>query len=172
MDSQLKAAFAQLGPIRAASQRPSGSPVLLRITRVTPLSKLRSIDAILALHQAGLAMLKAKRAIEAVMETGVALAHPPLVENVDTLLDTLNTAGFPAQLLDPAAEPDIRALRTRLALTREQFALRYGLNAENLRNWEDGRRPMDSTARSYLTAIANDPHGIPLPYIAITPSRD
>jgi putative transcriptional regulator len=137
-----------------------------------PLSKLRSIDAILALHQAGLAMLKAKRTIEAVMATGSALAHPPLVASVDALLEALTAAGFPAQMLDQAAEPDVRALRDRLDLTREQFALRYGLNVENLRNWEDGRRPLDSTARSYLTAIANDPHGIPLPYTPLTPPKD
>jgi len=36
------------------------------------------------------------------------------------------------QALDQAAEPHIRALR-------------YGLNVENLPNWEDGRRPPDST---------------------------
>jgi hypothetical protein len=63
------------------------------------------------------------------------------------------------QALDQAAEPHIRALR-------------YGLNVENLRNWKDGRSPLDSTARSYLTAIANDPHGIPLPYTPLTPPRD
>jgi putative transcriptional regulator len=172
MDPSLKEAFAQLGPIQAISQSPSGSPVLLRITHVMPLSKLRSIDAILALRQAGLPMLKAKRAIEAVMETGAALARPPLVENLAALLAALAGAGFPAAMMDVAIEPDVSALRTRLALTREQFALRYGLNVENLRNWEDGRRPLDSTARSYLTAIANDPHGIPLPYTPLTPPKD
>ena len=168
MDSSLKEGFAQLGPIQAISQSPSGSPALLRITHVMPLSKLRSIDAILALRQAGLPMLKAKRAIESVMETGAALARPPLVEN----LAALAGAGFPAAMMDVAIEPDVSALRTRLALTREQFALRYGLNVENLRNWEDGRRPLDSTARRYLTAIANDPHVIPLPYTPLTPPKD
>ena len=55
-------------------------------------------------------------------------------------------------------------------LTREQFATRYGLEVETLRNWEIGRREADTTARSYLRAIANDPERVERAY-APTPPR-
>jgi putative transcriptional regulator len=41
-----------------------------------------------------------------------------------------------------------------------QFATRFGLEVETLRNWEIGRREPDTTARSYLQAIANDPERV------------
>ena len=54
----------------------------------------------------------------------------------------------------------MRALHHRLALSRKQFATRFGLEVETLRNWEIGRREPDTAARSYLHAIANDPEQV------------
>ena len=52
---------------------------------------------------------------------------------------------------------DVKAIRERLELTREQFALHYGLKLDAVRNWEHGRRKPDTAAQSYLRAIENDP---------------
>lgn len=68
------------------------------------------------------------------------------------------------------SETDIRELRERLGQSREQLALRYGLEIESVRNWEAGRRPPDAAARSYLQAISNDPEGVERAY-APTPAR-
>ena len=64
---------------------------------------------------------------------------------------------------------DVRALRESLHLSREQFAMRYGLEVETLRNWETGRRDLDAAARSYLRVIANNPEQVEQAY-APTPS--
>jgi putative transcriptional regulator len=57
----------------------------------------------------------------------------------------------------------------RPRLTREQFAVRYGLEVETVRNWETGKREPDTTARSYLRVIANAPEHVEEAY-APTPS--
>ncbi len=72
-------------------------------------------------------------------------------------------------LVDPKPVPDVRQLRERLRLTREQFAARYGLDIETVRNWEAGRREPDRTARSYLLAIANAPEHVEWAYAPIPP---
>lgn len=63
---------------------------------------------------------------------------------------------------------DVRALRQRLGLTREQFAVRFGLELETVRNWEIDRREPDTTARSYLHAIANDPERVEMAFVPTT----
>ena len=164
MDLSLKERFARLGPIRAIDQNHSGSTVLLGVYRPDERSQMKTIDAIFALRQRGITTLKAKRAMEEVVAKGVSVVILPCVENLDDLLGDLNDAGFMARRLKVPERSKLKVLRARLGMTREQFALRYGLSIENVRNWEEGRRPIDSTARSYLAAIANDPENIPIPY--------
>ena len=57
-------------------------------------------------------------------------------------------------------EIDVKAIRQRLDLTQEQFAIHYGLELDAVRNWEHGRRKPDTAAQSYLRAISNDPAGV------------
>lgn len=54
-------------------------------------------------------------------------------------------------------EIDVKAVRERLGLTQEQFALRYGLDLNSLQNWETKRRRPDAAARSYLRVIERLP---------------
>ncbi len=71
---------------------------------------------------------------------------------------------------EPPQSIDVKKLREDLKLTREQFALRYGIELETVRNWEVNKRVPDTTARSYLRAIANDPEHIEQAY-GPTPKR-
>jgi putative transcriptional regulator len=89
------------------------------------------------------------------------IAQPVMVE--------LAAAGIAAVWIQPDATVDVRALRERLDLTREQFAMRYGLEVETLRNWETGKREPDTTARSYLRAIANAPESVERAYAPTPP---
>jgi putative transcriptional regulator len=164
MNSSLRERFAQLGPIRAVTPALSGSAGIVLLRRGETATVIRPIDAVMALRARGTSMLKAKQAIEDVMASGFAAIRLPSIDNLDTLRSEMAAAGVAAMRIHPRRTIDVRDLRKRLGMTREQFALRYGLSIENLRNWEDGRRPLDSTAVSYLTAIASDPQGIPLPY--------
>jgi putative transcriptional regulator len=111
-------------------------------------------------------MLRAKRAAEALLEDRRVFAEPPMVEDVQAVIADMDACGVAAVLLKPDLTVDVRALRERLRLTREQFAIRYGLEVETLRNWETGKREPDTTARSYLRAISNPPEDVEQAYAA------
>lgn len=51
----------------------------------------------------------------------------------------------------------VRAIRLDLELTQEEFASRFGLSLGTLRDWEQGRRSPDATARTLLRVIAVAP---------------
>ncbi len=55
---------------------------------------------------------------------------------------------------------DVRALRTRLGLSREQFAQRFRFPARTVQEWEQGRRRPDQSARAYLTVIERNPKAV------------
>jgi putative transcriptional regulator len=126
----------------------------------------KTIDATLALARRGLPMLRAKRAMEALLTRGKALVDVPTVEEAGALIAELRAAGISASIVRPPRTVDVRGLRARLNLTREEFAATYGLEVETVRNWEMGRREPDRTARSYLQAIANDPEHVEAAYAA------
>lgn len=54
----------------------------------------------------------------------------------------------------------VRTLRRALALTQEEFALRYHIPLGTLRDWEQGRSQPDQPARAYLAVIARDPEHV------------
>jgi putative transcriptional regulator len=55
--------------------------------------------------------------------------------------------------------PRVKTLRRALALTQEEFALRYQIPLGTLRDWEQGRSQPDQPAKAYLTVISRDPQG-------------
>lgn len=52
---------------------------------------------------------------------------------------------------------DVQALRAGLGMTHEQFALRFGLDRDAVKNWEQGRRTPDRAVWSYMRVIARRP---------------
>ena len=66
----------------------------------------------------------------------------------------------PEQLSKLRRYPDPKRIRLGLDLTQEQFARRFELALGTLRDWEQGVRIPDSTAKAYLRVIANDPEGV------------
>ena len=148
---------------------PSGSPATFVLRLPRPHAPAKAIDATLALTRRGMTMLRAKRAIEELLAGGRAFVDLPAVESPEALAADLRMAGVAAAPAGPPPRVDVGALRRRLGLTRGQFAARYGLEVETVRNWEAGRREPDTTARSYLHAIANDPERVEQAY-APTPS--
>jgi putative transcriptional regulator len=129
----------------------------------------RTIDATMALARRGQSMARAKRAIETLVEDGRVFVELPTVEDSQAVIADLNAAGIAAAQVPPPAAVDVRRLRERLDLTREQFATRYGLELETVRNWEIGKRAPDTTARSYLRAISNAPEPVERAYAPTPP---
>jgi putative transcriptional regulator len=48
---------------------------------------------------------------------------------------------------------DVKAIRLKLHLTRQQFADKYGFSMRTLEKWEQGVREPDGAARAYLVVI-------------------
>jgi putative transcriptional regulator len=53
--------------------------------------------------------------------------------------------------------PQTKIIRRALALTQEQFSVRYHIPVGTLRDWEQGRAEPDQPTRAYLTLIASNP---------------
>lgn len=64
------------------------------------------------------------------------------------------TEGFIAHV---PAEVDVKAIRARLGLSQDAFALRFGFSAAAVRDWEQHRRQPEQAARVLLLVIAHNP---------------
>jgi|SRR5580658_826129 putative transcriptional regulator len=58
------------------------------------------------------------------------------------------------------AEIDVRAIRGRLGMTQQEFAIQFGFNINTLRHWEQGRRVPEGPARAYLMVIDREPKAV------------
>jgi putative transcriptional regulator len=56
--------------------------------------------------------------------------------------------------------PPAKIIRPALELTPEEFAQRFHIPLETLRDWEQGRTEPDQPTRAYLTLIARDPERV------------
>jgi putative transcriptional regulator len=52
---------------------------------------------------------------------------------------------------------DVKAIREKMGLSQASFANQFGLSVYALRNWEQGKRQPDPTARAYLKIIEKAP---------------
>jgi putative transcriptional regulator len=108
-----------------------------------------------AIALGGLSLLRAKRAVDAMLHHGEIAVHVPGAD-MARLTRELESAGVRvAKLAD--APVDGRALRARLDLTQEQFALRFNLGLEAVQSWEHGDRKPDRYANNYLRVIDKNP---------------
>lgn len=55
---------------------------------------------------------------------------------------------------------DVRAIRTRLRMTQEEFAGRFGFSVNTLRHWEHGKRRPEGPTRAYLLVIDRAPKAV------------
>lgn len=68
-----------------------------------------------------------------------------------------DTEGFVVHVPE---EVDVRAIRRRLDLTREEFAARFGFAKDAVKDWEQGRRQPERSARILLKVIEHDPGAV------------
>jgi putative transcriptional regulator len=55
---------------------------------------------------------------------------------------------------------DVARIRKRQKLSQDKFAKKFGLSAATVRDWEQGRRNPDSTARILLKVIDKRPEAV------------
>jgi putative transcriptional regulator len=65
----------------------------------------------------------------------------------------------PAKLRIPS-EIEVRSIRTKLAVSQEEFAALFGFTVNQIKDWEQGRsRPLGGV-RAYLMIIDRDPKSV------------
>jgi putative transcriptional regulator len=67
------------------------------------------------------------------------------------------TEGFVAHVPE---DVDVKAIRTRLGLSQDAFALRFGFSPAAVRDWEQHRRQPEQAARVLLLVIAHNPEAV------------
>lgn len=159
-NSSLKAAVERLGPVRDVSRHRSGSKEHLVLRPLGTQAPVRAPTAVLLLARCGISLLKAKRAVEAVLAGGEVPLILPKVPAADELMQGLREAGLAAHLATPPQSFSVKALRQRLKLTQEQFAVIYGIDLRTLQNYESGARKPDRTAIGYFKLIERAPEEI------------
>ena len=55
---------------------------------------------------------------------------------------------------------DVRAIRTKLRMTQEEFAGQFGFSVNTLRHWEQGKRQPEGPTRAYLLVIDRAPKAV------------
>jgi putative transcriptional regulator len=55
---------------------------------------------------------------------------------------------------------DVRKIRARLGLSQEAFAERYGFALSAIRDWEQGRRRPERSARILLKIVEREPEAV------------
>ncbi len=57
-------------------------------------------------------------------------------------------------------EPDVKEVRQRYGLSQEKFAALMGISVGTLRNWEQGRRHPEGSARVLLRVVSRHPEAV------------
>jgi putative transcriptional regulator len=55
---------------------------------------------------------------------------------------------------------DVKAIRTKLGMTQQAFAARFGFSINTLRHWEQGKREPEGPTRAYLLVIDRAPNAV------------
>lgn len=66
-------------------------------------------------------------------------------------------AALPAYRVHVPVHVDVRAIRTKLGMTQQVFAARFGFSVNTLRHWEQGKREPEGPTRAYLLVIERAP---------------
>ncbi len=85
-----------------------------------------------------------------------------IIEGLDDVIAWTTGDGDAARVLDWQAPTsvDVRAIRQKMGMSQRQFAARFGLKLEALRNWEQDKRVPDTSARVLLTIIDREPEAV------------
>ena len=55
---------------------------------------------------------------------------------------------------------DVKTIRRRLGLSQAKFAARFGFALDAVKNWEQGRRQPELSARAFLLVIKREPDAV------------
>jgi putative transcriptional regulator len=82
-----------------------------------------------------------------------------IIEALEDVIAWNNGDKDAARLIDWQAPTsvDVRSIRQKLGMSQREFAQRFGLKLDSLRNWEQNKRMPETAARVLLTIIDREP---------------
>lgn len=80
--------------------------------------------------------------------------------HANALADLDNPPLTQQQMAQARRAPNPRKIREKLGLTQREFAREFLISLGTLRDWEQGARRPDSTARAYLWVIEQNPDAV------------
>jgi len=128
---------------------------LLRNANVT-----RPVDVARALKGLGLSLRKAHLVLDRLAEGKDVPAELDARATEHDGLGRLLSLGVKAHRIAPPPGADVRAIRENLGLSQADFATRFGLELDTIRNWEQGRYAPDRAAVVLLAVIEHHPEAV------------
>jgi DNA-binding transcriptional regulator YiaG len=156
--SSLRERFGHRVQIRDVPRVDSGSPGKF-LLQSEPY-QVKGPSAALALAKRHISLRDAHEIVTRLFDHGEAVVELPMVESVDALTRDLAACNVTTKAYGPPTSVDVKAIREKMELSQEQFALEFGLELATVRNWEQGRSEPDTAARNFLTTIARDPNAV------------
>jgi DNA-binding transcriptional regulator YiaG len=163
---------------KEALERQDGGPTESRPRTAFPAAKVhlrrtdsisRPIDLARQLVSCGLSLRKAHEAVNRLAE-GETVALELTCADSDHAIDRLAKLGIDARRVEMPTV-DARHIREIFGLTQAEFADRFLLNIDTIRNWEQGRNAPDPSARLLLKVIEEYPQVIEAILSGVPPSK-
>lgn len=129
--------------------------VLLRNANIS-----RPVDVARALKALGLSLRKAHLVLDRLAEGKEVPAELDARAVEQSSLDRLLSLGVEAHRIAPPPHVDVQAIRENLGLSQVDFATRFGLELDTIRNWEQGRYAPDRAAVVFLAVIEHHPEAV------------
>jgi putative transcriptional regulator len=82
-----------------------------------------------------------------------------IAEGLGEVLAIARGEAKPAKLYIPA-EIDVKSIRSKLALSQDEFAALFGFTVNQIKDWEQGRSRPPGGVRAYLLIIDRDPESV------------
>jgi DNA-binding transcriptional regulator YiaG len=113
------------------------------------------VDVARVLQKFGLSLRRAHDVLTRLARGG-AVAAELHMNDVGELFSALSSVGVDAALIR-IPDVDVKGVRDRFGLSQADFALRFGLEVDTVRNWEQGRNTPDQSTRLLLKIIESYP---------------
>lgn len=107
----------------------------------------------------GLSLRKARDVLERLAKGKLVPIEIDDTGDSDGVLSELGKLGVLAAILQPV-DVNVKKVRERQDLSQPDFARLYGLEVDTVKNWEQGRYPLEGAAKVLLNVIDYDPEAV------------
>ena len=84
-----------------------------------------------------------------------------IIRGLEQALAFVDGTGDPSKyVVHTPSEIDVKAIRGRLGMTQQEFAIQFGFSVNTVRHWEQGRRVPEGPTRAYLMVIDREPKAV------------